>query len=124
MNSGQRITRDHPEHVLITKLEKCENARQVMGLALWVCDEVGYRDFVMAAWKKVEWLLEQARSSKEVGKEGPEGTKYGVTHEGPSYVHDCDCDHCTVLRSGGCGCVFDSNRMRSFVCSQHNRRGQ
>jgi hypothetical protein len=54
------MTREYPEDILLTKLEKCESLRDVLEFCIWVLDELGYKRLAIAARKRLEEALEEA----------------------------------------------------------------
>jgi len=39
---GRTVTREHPEDVLLNKLEMCRSLRSEYDLAIWILGEIGY----------------------------------------------------------------------------------
>ena len=63
--AGRTITREHPEHILLDRLEKCESLRSVLELCVWVLSEIGYKKLAGAATKRLEEAIEEAAETKE-----------------------------------------------------------
>ena len=58
--AGRTMTREHPEHILLDKLEQCEGLKDVLEFCIWVLDELGYKRLAKAARRRLEEAIEEA----------------------------------------------------------------
>ena len=59
-DAGRTTTREHPEHVLLSKLEECESLRSILEFCIWVLNELGYRDLAKAATKRLKEAIDES----------------------------------------------------------------
>ena len=74
--AGRIVTREHPEHMLLAKLDRCESLREVLEFCAWVLAEIGYKELAKAARKRLEEAIEEAA---EIEQEADRA--YGRDHE-------------------------------------------
>jgi hypothetical protein len=67
--AGRIMTREHPEDVLLKKLEECESLRDVLEFCIWVLDELGYKRLAKASRRRLEQALEEAAEIEQAAEE-------------------------------------------------------
>ncbi len=66
--AGRIMTREHPEDVLLKKLEECEGLRDVLEFCIWVLDELGYKRLAKSCRRRLEQALEEAAEIEQVAE--------------------------------------------------------
>ena len=66
--AGRTITREHPEHILLDRLEECESLRSVLEFCVWVLSEIGYKKLAKAATKRLQEAIEEAAAIEETAE--------------------------------------------------------
>jgi len=58
--AGRIVTREHPEHMLLAKLERCESLQDILQFCIWVLSEIGYKELARAIERRLEEAIEEA----------------------------------------------------------------
>jgi len=66
--AGRTVTREHPEHILLTKLERCESLRDVLEFCIWVLSEVGYKELAKATKRRLNEAIEEAAEIEQAAE--------------------------------------------------------
>jgi len=66
-NPWSSTTRDHPQDLLIKKLENCDDGRDIFDLCLWILAEAGNHRFVAEVEKRLD-TIHQSWLEKEEAK--------------------------------------------------------
>ena len=83
--AGRTITREHPEHILLARLEQCESLREVLEFCAWVLSEIGYKNLARAIERRLEEAIEEA----EVEQTTPKAVeRLGFPLVGPEEDHE------------------------------------
>lgn len=67
--AGRTITREHPEHILLAKLEERESLRGVLEFCSWVLSEIGYKELSKAVERRLDEAIEEAAEIEETTDE-------------------------------------------------------